>query len=231
MRLSVLLAAFFFIPLASAQSEADVDSRDFVVTALGDTLRGDVEIKDPFLGCLHVLVDGERRDIQTLREITLDGETMAVVDGRSLATLQQDGRVRFYSRTTTTGPMMTPGPNGTMMMTGGSSNEVGYVQVGQGPIQRATVPNLRTALHDNPESIGHLDRYRSLGYAQYGVTAVSVGLFLGGGYQMYQAEQNGEEISLNPLVVIGAAGATIGQLVFPGLRNAARRRAIDSYNR
>ena len=87
----------------------------------GDTLRGEIQLKDPIIGRAHIVLDGERREIEEVREVRLDGETLAVVDGRRFARLVEDGRVRLYSREVSTPAMMTPGPgpNGGMVMSGG----------------------------------------------------------------------------------------------------------------
>lgn len=201
------------------------------MTASGDTLRGTVEFKDPFLGSPHVLLDGERREAEDFSVLHLDGETLAVVDGgRRLARLVRDGRVRFYSRTTSTPGMMVPnaGPGGGMSMAPGTSSETGYVQVGAGPVRRATVSNLRDAIGDHPESARLLDQYRTLGYVQWAATGA--GLAVAGIGLASMLGSGEDELTVNPLLVVGLAGAAVGGYVLPRLRDGARDRAIDVYN-
>ena len=142
MRTLSLVALFLLAAGAAAQ---DAPAEDYAVTVDGDTLRGTVEFKTPFLGSPHVLVDGERHEAGAFSVLSLDGETHAVVDGgRRLARLARDGRVRFYSQSTSTPGMMVPnaGPGGGMSFTPGVSSETGYVQVGNGPVLRASAGNL-----------------------------------------------------------------------------------------
>lgn len=225
--LLVLLAS-----AAEAQTPADARPGDYAVTTAGDTLRGDVEYKTPLLGRAHVLIDGERHETDAFRSLYLDGETLAVVDGRQLARLVRDGRVRFYSRSTHTPGMMTPnaGPGGGMTMTPGTSNTVGYLQVGEGPVVRASMTNLRDALGDNPESARYLDQHRTLGYARWAATGASVAVLVAGLVPMVNDYENGAEYKLNPLVVVGLGGVALSNFVFPRLGDQARDRAISVYN-
>ena len=204
--LGLVVLAALALPSASAQDAAPApNAEDYLVTVAGDTLRGDVELKSPFLGKTHVVLDGERRELEEFRMIHDGAETLAVVDGRRLARLIEDGRVRLYSyETSSPGVMMpNPGPGGGFSMTPGSSSEVGYVQVGDGPVERATVPVLRLALQDNPESIDYLDRHQTLTYAQYGVTAAGVLAFAGGAALAIQSLEEDGEPSLNALLIAG----------------------------
>ena len=231
--LAFLLLAALASPSASAQSPAPAaSSGDYLVTVAGDTLRGVIELNDPLVGKTHVVLDGERRELEEFRIIRDGAETLAVVDGRRLARLIEDGRVRLYSYESYTPGMMTPnaGPGGGFSMTSGSSNEVGYVQVGGGPVERATVPALRLALQDNPESLSYLDRHQTLTYTQYGVTAAGVAAFAGGAVLAIQSLEDGGEPSINPLLIAGGVTIGLANLIFPSQRRAARRRAIEVYN-
>ena len=229
---TVLLFALSLAPSALAQS----DSTDpFAVTVQGDTLRGDVELKDPLLGRRHVLIDGERREIDEFSYLQVDGDLLAVVDGRGLAKLVQDGRVRFYSRSEYspgTPGFGVPGTPGAVAGTPGGSTEYGYIQIGDGPVQDATTAALRQAFQDNPESMRQLDRMRTLSTTRWIVTGLGVAAFVTGAALMIQAEENGEDYTpYAPIVVGGGVAIGVSNFVFPTMISGARRQAIDAYNR
>jgi len=230
MRLSSLVLLAVIATGASAQSGV---STNYAVTTFGDTLRTNVEFKDPLLGRSHLLVDGERHEIDEFSILHIDGVTSAVVEGRRLARLLSDGRIRFYARTVTTAGTMMPmgGPGGGMMMSPGTSSEVGYIQTSGGPVQKATYANLSEAMADNPESMRLLARSRSLTTTRWVVTGLGVAAFAAGGLLIYNAEQNGESYTpFIPIAVAGAAGIAAGSYLLPGLADDARDEAIDIYN-
>ena len=219
-------------------SSAAAQTSDFVVLAAsGDTLRGHVELRDPFLKRAYVRVDSQRVEIEDVREFR-EGETLfAVVERRNLARLVRQGeRVDFYARyvTSSTPGMMVPtgGPGSGMTMTPGTSSteEIAYYRLDGGPVERASASNLRIALADNPESLRALDQYQNLTYAQYGTTAVGLGAFAAGAALTLASEENGE-YSVSPLTFVGVGLLAISNLVFPSQRRAKVRLAIDAYNR
>ncbi len=217
----------------SASAQTGRIDTNYAITTQGDTLRTEVELKDPLIGRAHVLVGGDRRELEEFSLLHIDGETLAIVDGRRLARLLTDGRVRFYTREVTTSGVWQPGvgPGGVSPgFTPSTTQEIGYIQVGNGPVVRATNGALHDAFQDNPESLRYLNHARTLGYAQAGVTVAGVALVIGGAIPMIQANEREEEVKVNPLVFVGAGLAAAGQLIFPGLRSTARNRAIDAYN-
>ena len=231
MRVLLLFAVLLLAPSALAQTGS---TDPFAVTVQGDTLRGDVELKDPILGRRHVLIDGERREIDEFSYLQIDGDLLAVVDGRGLAELVQDGRVRFYSRseyTAGTPGFGVPGTPGAVAGTPGGSTEYGYIQIGDGPVQDATDAALRQAFQDNAESMRQLDRMRALRTTSWVVMGAGIIAFGVGAGLTYRAEQNGEDYSAYlPIGIAGVVLAGGGNLIFPPMIRDARRQAIDAYN-
>ncbi|HEX9951693.1 MAG TPA: hypothetical protein VGB53_07990 [Rubricoccaceae bacterium] len=229
-RLSVLLALVVAFP-AAAQTGSPAD---YIFTLRGDTLRGTVDLHSPVLRRSYVTVDTQRVELDQVHELRMAGATYAVVDGRNLAQRLIDGRVDFYSRTRTTmtpGVMMPSGPRGGAVMSapGLSQEEIGYIRVADGPVQRATVPRLLTALEDNPESVRLLRQHQNLTYAQYGTAAAGVGM-IAGGLALSDFESESAVSGIHPLVFVGAAVTSLTNFVFPALRRGKIQQAIRTYN-
>lgn len=215
---------------------ASAQTGEYALLAAGDTLRGAVELRSPLLKRAYVRVDSQRVEIEHLTEFRDDGVLYAVVDGRQLASLVSEGdRVDFYARYETThhaGAMVPTGaPGGGMHMTGGgvSTEQIGYFRLDGGPVERASAGNLRTALADNEESMAALNQHQKLTYAQYGGTAVGLGLF-GVGTLLTLNSESGGEYTPSPLLFVGAGIASLSSLILPGQRRTKVQQAIDAYN-
>ena len=224
--------AFILALLTPAGAVAQADGpANYAVTVSGDTLRTEVEFEDPLIGTSYVSVAGERRELEEFSELHLDGVTNAVVEGRRLAPLLTDGKVRFYARTVSTPGTMVPGPNGGMVMSGGTSSRVGYVQLANGPVLKATHPVLQDALSDNPESLRHLGRAQTLRTAGWITTGLGIAAFIGGAALSFDAEgESSSTPQFSPVMIGGVALAATGAYVLPGMADSARDRAIEVYN-
>ena len=231
--------AFVLALLAPAGAAGQADGpANYAVTVAGDTLRTEVEFEDPLIGTSYVSVAGERREIEEFAMLHLDGRTHAVVDGRRLAQLTVDGRLRLYSHAVTVavGPAMAVGPNGAlapmMAVPYGQfvAKETGYLQVEGGPVVLFSEAALRDAMRGNPASLQHLDRARKLGSAGRITTSVGlVALFVGSALSYMH---NGFEGVPRywPVMLGGAAATFVGTQALTAEAHVARQEAIDVYN-
>lgn len=215
-------------------SAATAQPGNYVILASGDTLRGRVEVRSPLLQRTYVRVDSQRYELEALQEIREGESTLAVVEGRRLAELVRRGdRVDFFSRSVTSyspGQTVPAGPGMTRTTPGvTTTSEVGYFRLDDGPVQRASASNLRSALSDNHASMRALDQYQTLTYAQYGTSAVGAGAFALGAVQTLNSEDNGE-YTPSPFLFVGAGVLALSNLIFPSQRKAKVRLAIDVYN-
>ena len=234
---TLLRSALLLALLAPVQAFAQQnDVPNYAVTTSGDTLRTAVAFKDPSFGTSYVEVDGRRREIERFSVLHIDGLTHAVVDGRRLAPLVIDGPVRFYARTVSSAAMIPAGHGaaGPAMAqppgVGGVSRQIGYVQVENGPVLRATDGALRAALGENGESLRYLDRARTLRAAGWGATGLGLAAFLTGAVLSMQAEESGSTPAYAPVMVGGAAVAAVGGYLLPDMARSMRDRAIGAYN-
>ena len=228
--LAALAVVLFAFSDASAQTGV---SRNYAVTVEGDTLRSGVRYVNPLLAPSYVTVDGEQHATSEFQILYLDGVTHAVVDdGRKLAPLVNEGRLRLFSRTMSPPPgMVQAGPNDAVMMPLGTGQSIGYIQVPGGPVQRASLGNLRSAMGDNAESMRHLDRARTLRTFRWVATAAGIAAFGLGAYGALNAESTGgDPATFVPIGVAGALTAGAANFIFPAQEDRARDRAIDVYN-
>lgn len=96
--------------------------------------------------------------------------------GDQFAVRTEKGNIDLYERMEYSySNSWVPGPNGTMMYTGGgfNGNNVQYFAKDSGPVLKANARNLKTALSDSPQSMEYLKK-------RDGLTAVQVIGIIGG---------------------------------------------------
>lgn len=237
-------------PLSAQDSPAPADVpapsfNEYLVLAQGDTLRGDVDIRDPFLGAPRVVLnDSTEYPLDQVVEVNNAEGNYAVTrtgltSSPTLVRRVEAGRISLYSRTITHAGTWTPGPNGTQTYSGGGSSTYEYFRVGTGQVQDASTSNLRTAMADSPEALAIINRHRNLGIAQYallgaGLIVAVVGVtqseFTAEEEQFGPFAEESEPSQISPLLFVGA-GVMLSSWIPSLARQGLVRDAIETYNR
>ncbi|MEM8557358.1 MAG: hypothetical protein AAGG50_05985 [Bacteroidota bacterium] len=240
---SFLVAGLLLLsPPLQAQDDASTRSTptaidEYVVLATGDTLRGDVTLRDRFLRSqLVVLDDSTEYELDDIVEVNdTDGNyAVARITGSpTLLRRVEAGRISLYSKTFDHGPAMEvpTGPQGlgmTMPM-GGGSTTYEYFRVGTGDVQKASAGNLKPVFADHPESLALINRHQTLSYVQWGMVGVGLATLIAGAVSS-TPENEGDEVELSPLVFVGA-GIAVGSWIPHFMRQGLVHQSIETYNR
>ena len=233
---TLLRSALLLALLAPVQAFAQQDDvPNYAVTLRGDTLRTDVKLRDPLVGRSFVEVDGEEWRIEAFKSLHLDGVTHAVVEGRRLAPLLAEGRVRVYGYPSSDVGGMMMGPDGQFLMAvpvrGVVDARVGYFQMESGPVLKATPAALHSAIGSYEPSARYLRRSQTLRRARWAVTGVGAATFLAG-VALTRSAGGGEEEAFRyaPILFVGAGTALAGHFLLPDMAKSMRNKAIDAYN-
>ena len=139
MRLFLAALCLFLTAFPSAAQPVD----EFVVLVSGDTLRGEVEINEPFLRSAYVSIDDSvQYRFDEVLEVKDGVDYYAighggVFAGTMLAKRTSSGSISLYERVYDHGPgMWMPGPNGTQQFVGGGSARYDFFRKEGGPVQR-----------------------------------------------------------------------------------------------
>ncbi|HYE96548.1 MAG TPA: hypothetical protein VD962_10095 [Rubricoccaceae bacterium] len=235
--LLLLVLSISVCGLAPAAAQPTTDAaEDVLILAAGDTLRGDLELREPLLRSKRFVLDGEREfPIGQVREARLDGQWYAVgrtaMDTAVLMRQVEAGRISLYTADLSWGPswaVTTPGPTVPMTMTPGGSTRLEYFRKGNGPIRPASYGNLREAMSDDPAAMRVLRRRQTLSVVGYAMAAAAAGLVIGGATQLGEDEDGNARVPTLALVGIGVG---LGSRVPFMMRGGLLDEAIATYNR
>lgn len=188
----------------------------------------------------RLVVDGRPLRPDSVAWVVLAGTAFAVVeDGREDAVSERvfAGPIDLYSVPVDTPTFVTTYAAGSPVRPLVSGQDVrfeptvGYLRVGDGPLQGLSNRNLRAAFADYPESRQILDRHRTLGWVQ-------TGLFVGGaaaavlGLRRVDLGADGDDAILpagsGVLVAAGAVSLGVGSAMAL-YRSRLGLRAVDAY--
>ncbi|MEM9998180.1 MAG: hypothetical protein AAF809_10815 [Bacteroidota bacterium] len=244
---SLLSAGLLLLSLSLyAQAPADPPAPpafdEYVILAEGDTLRGDVNIREPFLRSTRIVVnDSTEYKLDQVSEVNNEDGNFVVgqlTGSRTLLRRVEAGRISLYSKTVMTPGMWTPGPNGTQTFTGGNSSTYEYFRVGGGDVQKASASNLRPVMADHPEALALVNQHQTLTYVQWGLIGAGLALAVVGATQSEFgsgsdqvgpfAEESSADIS--PLVFVGV-GVAVSSWIPQLMRQDLIQQSIETYNR
>ena len=238
-----LLPALGLLLAVSASQAQSVD--EYAVLVSGDTLRGDVDIREPFLRSTRIVVnDSAEYKLDQITEVNNASGNYVVGHGSAfggtmLVERVEAGRISLYEKVTQNHGTWMPGPNGTQQYTGGGTSKSQFFRLQGGPVQRASAANLRAAMQDSPASIALLDRRERLAYVQWGLVGVGAVVTVLGLTQSEFGEpasdnpfanDEGEAASISPLVFVGV-GVMAGSWIPHLMREPLLEESIDVYNR
>ena len=236
----LLLLALLLAPaLATAQP-----LQDHVVLVSGDTLRGEVEIKEPFLRSAYVsLDDSARYRFNDVLEVKDGVDYYAVgqggpFNGTMLVKRVRRGRMDLYEKVTQNPDSWVMGPNGAQTFRPGGQTKHQFFRKSGCAVQKASPSNLRSAMHDDAQALAILDRRDRLGYVQWGLVGVGAGVAILGATQSEFAEPDDgnpftEEdtgASISPLLFVGV-GIMAGSWIPHLMREPLLDESIATYNR
>ena len=239
-RCLALVLLVLLLPAAASAQTLD----EYVVLAQGDTLRGDVDIKEPFIGSARIVVNdsaeyalGEVDEVHNASGNYVVGRGSAF-GGPMLARRVESGRMTLYERITNSPGTWMPGPNGVQTYTGGGQTRSQFFRVAGGEVQKASPSNLRAAMQDSPAALAILERRDRLGYVQWGLVGVGAAVAILGATQSDFAEPDDgnpfteEEggASISPLLFVGV-GVMAGSWIPHLMREPLLEESIDVYNR
>ena len=238
----LLLLALVLVPaLVTAQPVSD-----HVVLVSGDTLRGEVDIREPFLRSAYVsLNDSTRYQFSEVLEVKDGIDYYAVgqggpFNGTMLVKRVQRGRIDLYEKVTQDAGSWVMGPNGAQTFQPGGQTRHQFFRKGGGGVQPASPSYLRTAMQDDAQALAILDRRERLGYVQWGLVGVGAAVALFGATQSEFGQEGvdagpygtvGEKkASLNPLLFVGI-GIMAGSWIPSLMREPLLDEAVETYNR
>ena len=227
----LLLLALVLVPaLATAQPVPD-----HVVLVSGDTLRGEVDIREPFLRSAYVLIDDSTRyRFSEVLEVRDGSEHYALTHGGLLeATTMyrrvEEGRISLYAKVS--------GPDAGGLVSGASDlpshtpsgSRYAYFRKDSAPVLPVSVPHLRDAMRDSPAALSLLEERRRLGFGQFALGMAGMVSFAHGLTRGAEGRFSETSSLLNTRVILGG-GLLLASLIPRARRKALVSEAIEVYN-
>ncbi|WP_114783159.1 hypothetical protein [Botryobacter ruber] len=243
-KILLLLLGFIALhPVAFGQVD---ETRNFIYLYSDSVIYArTIDYKTPLLGGAHLIVDARKvkgelvKFYQNEKGFFANTSNLNFTGGTTFSERIRKGKINLYELETVN---YSPGhfSPGTGMYTGGGSsrNIKNYYNIGFGELKKADYKNLSVDLGENPESLAHLNKYKSNTNTQTILYVVGGAAILGGIISFANSgEPQNNEVHATPnmtvpLIGLGIGGASLWTSYLISLSKPKHlRSAIDAYNR